>query len=68
MSSLSYGHEKSHIPTLPDKDVADRFFLQDDIFFFPVGLWHILYEGLHGLVACKAKVVVELGGVVVAVF
>lgn len=37
-------------------------------FFFPVGLWHILYEGLHGLVACKAKVVVELGGVVVAVF
>lgn len=43
-------------------------FIQDDIFFFPVGLWHILYEGLHGLVACKAKVVVELGGVVVAVF
>lgn len=59
---------KSHIPTLPDKDVADRFLYRMIFFFFPVNLWHILYEGLHGLVACKAKVVVELGGVVVAVF
>ena len=68
VSSLSYGHTKSHIPTISDKDVADRFLYRMIFFFFPVGLWHILYKGLHGLVACKAKVVVELGGVVVAVF
>lgn len=34
VSSLSYGHEESHIPTLPDKDVADRF-LYRIIFFLP---------------------------------
>lgn len=67
MSSLSYGHEKA--TSLPFQiKMWPIDFYTGLYFFFPVGLWHILYEGLHGLVACKAKVVVELGGVVVAVF
>lgn len=36
VSSLSYGHEKSHIPTLPDKDVADRFLYRMIFFSSPL--------------------------------
>lgn len=36
VSSLSYGHTKSHIPTLPDKDVADRFLYRMIFFSSPL--------------------------------
>lgn len=32
----SYGHEKSHIPTLPDKDMADRFLYRMIFFSSPL--------------------------------
>ena len=36
VSSLSYGHEESHIPTLPNKDVADRFLYRMIFFSSPL--------------------------------